>query len=83
MRVVASAVLTGLLLVLAGAPVQAQSADDVRARFAAADTDHDGRLTLAEARRGMPRIAANFDKIDSRHKGYLTLDEVLAVANRN
>lgn len=71
-----------IALALSSVSAHAQSAEEIRARFAAADTNHDGQLTLAEARNGMPRIAANFAKIDAAKKGYLTLDQVLAVAAR-
>lgn len=50
--------------------------EKVRARFNAADTDHNGRLTLAEAQAGMPRVAKNFDGIDADHKGYVTIDDI-------
>ena len=72
-----------LLLALTGAPAVAMSPDEIKARFAVADADRDGKLTLAEAKKGMPRIAANFGKIDVEKKGYLTLEEVLAVAKRH
>lgn len=72
-----------MLLALPITSAQAQSVDEIKARFIAADADHDGKLTLAEATKGMPRIAANFAKIDTAKKGYLTLDEVLAVARRH
>lgn len=49
-------------------------------RFKAADKNGDGKLTLEEAKAGMPRIAANFDRIDTEKKGYLTLEQVKAVA---
>lgn len=49
-------------------------------RFAAADKDHDGRLTLQEAKAGMPGVAKNFNLIDTDHKGYVTLDEIKAAA---
>lgn len=51
-------------------------------RFAAADKDHDGKLTLDEAKAGMPRVAANFDKIDTQKRGYLTVDQIKAAADR-
>jgi hypothetical protein len=47
-------------------------------RFNAADADHDGKLTLAEAQSGMPRVAQNFDAIDTQKKGYVTLEQVEA-----
>lgn len=47
-------------------------------KFADADTDHDGKLTRAEADAGMPRVAAHFSDIDSSGQGYVTLDQVKA-----
>ncbi len=63
------------------------AADDTRneqiaERFAEADTNHDGRLTLAEAEAGMPRVAANFNKVDADHSGTVTLAEIEALADR-
>ena len=54
----------------------------IEKRFAAADKNHDGKLTFAEAQAGMPKVAANFDKIDTEHRGYVTLDQILAAADR-
>ena len=50
--------------------------------FAAADTNHDGQLTLAEAQAGMPRVAANFSKIDADQSGTVTVAEIEAMADR-
>ncbi|HBI84131.1 MAG TPA: calcium-binding protein [Alcaligenaceae bacterium] len=80
----------GALLVSALAISQAQAADPAPnsqvqqaiERFKAADKNGDGKLTLEEAKAGMPRIAANFDKLDTEKKGYLTLDQVKAAAAR-
>jgi len=47
-------------------------------RFAAADQDHDGRLTKAEAEGGMPFVARNFEQIDSAGKGSLSQDDITA-----
>jgi hypothetical protein len=61
------------------APAPAQRAPDtqeVEKRFAAADKDGDGKLTLDEAKAGMPRVASSFDKIDKDTKGYITLDQL-------
>ena len=41
-------------------------------KFAAADVNHDGKLTLEEAKAGMPRVAKNFAKIDADQKGDVT-----------
>jgi Ca2+-binding EF-hand superfamily protein len=67
-----------LITVLAASSAFAQSpaAAKLQARFEAADTNHDGKLTLAEAQGGMPRLAAHFNVIDTDHKGYVTLDEI-------
>lgn len=45
-------------------------------RFKAANTTNDGKLTLEQAKAGMPRVAKNFDKIDTDHKGYVTLQQI-------
>ena len=49
------------------------------ARFEAANTTHDGRLTLAQAQAGhLPMIARNFSAIDKDSKGYVTLSDIQA-----
>lgn len=48
-------------------------------RFAAANTTHDGKLTLEQARAGRLRsVVRDFDQIDTTKRGYVTLDEVKA-----
>lgn len=49
-------------------------------KFKAADKDNDGRLTLDEAKSGMPRVAKGFSKIDSENKGYVTVDQIKAIS---
>ena len=49
-------------------------------RFQAANTNHDGKLTLEEAKAGMPRVAAVFSQIDVENKGYVTLEQIQAFA---
>jgi hypothetical protein len=56
--------------------------EQIAQHFAAADTNHDGKLTLAEAEAGMPRVAANFSKIDADKSGTVTLAEIEAMADR-
>jgi len=56
--------------------------EQIAAHFAAADTNHDGQLTLAEAEAGMPRVAANFSKIDADGSGTVTVAEIEAKADR-
>ena len=72
------------LLTLAAANASAESYRDrmIDEKFAAADKNHDGKLTLAEAQAGMPKVAANFDKIDTQGLGYVTLDQIKAAADR-
>lgn len=48
----------------------------IEQRFKAANTTNDGKLTLDQAKAGMPRVAKNFDKIDVDHKGYITLQQI-------
>jgi Ca2+-binding EF-hand superfamily protein len=51
-------------------------------RFKAADKNQDGKLTLAEAQAGMPRVAEHFSYIDSQGRGYVTLNQILALADK-
>lgn len=48
-------------------------------RFAAANTTHDGKLTLDQAKAGHLRaVVRDFAEIDKNKHGYLTLDEIKA-----
>jgi Ca2+-binding EF-hand superfamily protein len=58
----------------AAAPHSKPTPEQIAARFQAADTNHDGKLTLEEAKAGMPRVAAVFSQIDVENKGYVTLE---------
>jgi len=51
---------------------------EMTANFAKADKNGDGKLTEAEAKAGMPRIARAFSKIDTQKTGTITLPEILA-----
>ena len=62
------------------ARADAKQDKEIETKFKAADKDNDGKLTLAEAKAGMPRIAKGFDKIDKDKKGYLTVDQIKAFA---
>jgi Ca2+-binding EF-hand superfamily protein len=55
---------------------------EIDQRFAMADKNKDGKLTLEEAKAGMPRVAANFQRIDTQNKGYVTAAEIKAMADR-
>jgi Ca2+-binding EF-hand superfamily protein len=56
---------------------------ELETRFKAADKNADGKLTLQEAKDGMPRIADAFGHIDIEKKGYVTLDQIRAVMIKN
>ena len=74
-----------VVILLSSGLVHAQESaidKEIDQRFALADKNKDGRLTLAEAKEGMPRIASNFSRIDVQNKGYVTLAEIKAMANR-
>ncbi|MEC5216602.1 hypothetical protein RCH09_001554 [Actimicrobium sp. GrIS 1.19] len=73
---IACAVFGATLAPSAFAANDAPSAAMLEQRFKAADKDHDGKLTRAEAEGGMPRVAKNFDRLDQEKKGYLTLDQL-------
>lgn len=62
-----------VLLVSAPAASGQESFRDhkIDARFAAADKNQDGKLTLEEAQAGMPKVAANFDKIDTPPRAWV------------
>ncbi|HEY1855848.1 hypothetical protein [Acidocella sp.] len=48
-------------------------------KFDAANTTHDGHLTLAQAEKaGMKPIVKNFAAIDTQHRGYVTFNDVIA-----
>ncbi len=55
---------------------------EIAERFAKCDINHDGKLTLQEAKGCMPRIYSNFSYLDSGNKGYVTVAEIQAAANR-
>ena len=64
-----------------GAPGPGAPHMNLRQRFEAANTTHDGRLTRDQAAGGgMPGIARHFDQIDADRKGYVTLQDLRAWA---
>lgn len=75
---------TLLMIAAVGTAYAQESRTDreIDERFAAADKNKDGKLTLEEAKAGMPRVAANFQRIDTQKKGYVTAAEIKAMADR-
>jgi hypothetical protein len=75
------------LSLLLAAPILAQAEEasrdqEIIERFAKCDTNKDGKLTKEEAKGCMPRIYSNFSYIDNSGKGYVTVAQIQAVANR-
>ena len=61
---------------MAGSPRMERMIQQLQERFAAANTTHDGKLTLAQAQTGMPRVAQHFNEIDTQKQGYVTLAQI-------
>ncbi len=47
-------------------------------RFQQADSNKDGRITKTEANGKMPRLHANFEKVDSDGDGYVTQQDIVS-----
>jgi|GEM_PF-4946623 hypothetical protein len=45
-------------------------------RWKSTDRNKDGKLDLAEAQVGMPKLAENFSKVDGNNDGYVTPEEM-------
>jgi len=74
-----------MALIFAAVPVRADEASrnkEIQERFAKCDVNRDGKLTLDEAKGCMPRIYDHFSRIDQQNKGYVTVAEIEAMANR-
>jgi Ca2+-binding EF-hand superfamily protein len=66
-------------------PVSADEASrnkEIQERFSQCDVNRDGKLTRDEAKGCMPRIYDHFSRIDTQNKGYVTVAEIEAMANR-
>jgi hypothetical protein len=77
MRAVLPAALAATLVLSTGA-LAASSHKTLHERFVAANTTHDGHLTLEQAKAGMKSIAKKWDAIDKDHQGYVTEDDIHA-----
>jgi Ca2+-binding EF-hand superfamily protein len=64
-------------------PPEPKDDQEVVARFKAADLNGDGKVTREEAEKGLPRIAMAWDKVDVDKRGYITLEQLLFIANSN
>ena len=73
---------SSLLVPLSSVADDASRNKDIQERFAKCDTNHDGKLTLNEAKGCMPRIYDHFTRIDQQNKGYVTVAEIEAMAAR-
>ncbi|CAG2159609.1 EF-hand domain-containing protein [Cupriavidus numazuensis] len=62
----------------AGGPRVERAVQQLQARFASANTTHDGKLTREQAAAGMPMVAKHFDEIDAQRNGYITLPQIEA-----
>jgi Ca2+-binding EF-hand superfamily protein len=51
--------------------------------FKKLDTDGDGRVSLAEAQAGAPRLAAHFEEIDANKDGFITTQEMKAARGKH
>lgn len=82
-KLILSISLNSLMLVPLVAHADDASRDkEIAQRFAKCDKNHDGKLTKEEANGCMPRIYDHFSYIDSANKGYVTVAEIQAMANR-
>ena len=64
------------------APRRTHSRMTLQQRFDAANTTHDGHLTLDQAKLGLPMVAKHFDAIDKDKKGYVTIGDIHAYASQ-
>jgi len=53
--------------------------DEILVKFYAANTTHDGHLSMAQAKAaGLTVVADNFDAIDVKKRGYVTFYDIMA-----
>lgn len=61
------------------APRRGQPRQSLQQRFDEANTTHDGKLTLDQAKSGrLTRVATHFDAIDAGKRGFVTMDDIHA-----
>ena len=74
-----------LACTFAAVPAYADDASrnkEIQERFAKCDTNRDGKLTMDEAKGCMPRIYSHFSRIDEQGRGYVTVAQIQAMADR-
>lgn len=75
----------GALITLSAvvAPVAlADDTEELKTKFAASDSNQDGKLTKDEAKAGgMRRIVRGFDRIDTDGDGFITVEQIEAMMN--
>lgn len=54
----------------------------MRLLFAAADANHDGKLTKEQARGWLPMTYENFEKIDVDKRGHITFEQVMVFTQK-
>jgi Ca2+-binding EF-hand superfamily protein len=81
-----SAALTSLILFSGIACAQQQLSDEKKEaaleRLQAADANQDGFIDKTEADAKLPRVAKNFDKLDSNRDGRLSPEEFKAMVSK-
>lgn len=81
MKTIGSALAAALLLAVAtpafaeDADLQARVSRRVEQVFAKLDSDHDGRISRAEAAKG-PKLAKTFDRVDADRDGFVSRAEL-------
>lgn len=78
--VLVATVATGAFAQQADAGRGRQMAAELQKRFAAADTNGDGKLTKDEAKAGMPFVYKHYDEIDTAKTGAITMRDIAAFA---
>jgi hypothetical protein len=85
MKLLITTIALSLFAVIYSASSYADNASknqEIAQRFAKCDLNHDGKLTKEEAKGCMPRIYDHFSYLDSGNKGFLTVAEIQAAADR-
>ena len=59
-----------------------ERAQQMLERIKTADTNGDGKISREEANASLPRIAKNFDAIDTNKDGFITMDELQAAGGK-